>query len=294
MARAAGQTAISLAILGGLLLVRCTGARDPLNSRIEALEKRVAELEQTNPTSVEPEQDSGASIPDASVASGPGDAAAVAPEAGFLQSCENAARFACEQRSPEPMQPRQHLQPQPTPPRKRFQPHDQDAALVWHHRFRPDSAEGQRCLREERERCESDIRFNREQRELYEKREQQYFRWLDGQLSPDRIDAKLSAKVEAKTMEALRRAGEAAPLVKVRCVLEFCRVDLDVDPRRGELRRAGYQGVDWQLEGSTAREDPDNPRRYSIYLARPGWLMPPWPSLTQRGWGGWFPSRDAG
>jgi hypothetical protein len=297
--RAVGCTAIASALLGGLWMTHCTSARDPLHSRIEALEKRVAELENASPPAAAVEDAAAGPDVDASVEARSRVAANKAPSptspAWLLSpwadggSCEDHALRGCADRFTSVTAP-------PRGSSRHAQGID-GGPFVWHRQLDLDSPEGQGCLRQERERCESDIRFNEEQRALHDKQQQDYFRWLDRHLLPDRIDAKLSAQVETRTVDALRQAGEAKPKVKVRCVLEFCRVDLDVDPVRQDLRAAGYKGIDWQGSGSNAREDPANPRRYSIYVARPGWAMPSPASLMQRGPSTWFwkgRSRDGG
>jgi hypothetical protein len=263
-----GRSIVS-GLLGLFALTHCTGARDPLSSRVETLEQRVAELERGNtPGAVaelgpdagvdaSPEFETDAAIWDAQHwASPPWDAG----------TCWDDARAACLGRLVE-------VGGRPGLPR-----YDagagRDAPLVWRRQIELDSPEGQRCLREERERCEHAKRLDRDQAALREKRERDYFRWLDDQLSPARVDTKLSQQVEARTAQALRQDGGADAKVKVSCVREFCRIEIEFDPEREHLHNAAYQGIDWPIVSLEARQDPGNPRRFVLYVARSGWVLP--------------------
>jgi hypothetical protein len=271
----AGRGVILLAALVAGSGAHCVKGNDPLSGRVEALEKRVAALEGAGDTSRSAPTDAATGSPDASLASGRDAAAApsgsVEIDAGW--SCAARARIACESRL------RRGLLPDPA-----------DAGLAWRRVPSLDSPEGQRCQRERRAECESDEKYNREQREAYEQRHQTFFRWLDGHVTPNRIDAKLSADVQGKIVKALRDAGEAQPRVTVQCVPEFCRIELDLDAARDDLRSAAHGAIEWR-HSSTGREDPTNPRRSTTYEARPGWIMPQPAGLSQRTRGSRIPPK---
>lgn len=111
-----------------------------------------------------------------------------------------------------------------------------------------------------------------EQREQGARALQTMYEALDRRLETEAPDP--AWRPEADVGAALRSLPSAPRELSVRCVATFCRVELERVPPLGRDDLAvQLAALAPFADGTTYRQDPDNPSRLTLYVQRPGHLL---------------------